>query len=369
MRRLCMVLSCAAVLCAPSIALAQGWEVEVHGGWLSIPEISGGTTSLPAPGASFLTFPGLAGSPSSRRASSWLFGDGSQLLNSILGSNPGFNLPQRITPLDTVLNNPLANRRSGGNVGFRVSRDLTPRFAAEFNFDYAQTPVEVRSGVQAALDTTTNSFRSAFQNEAFLPSLLFTGKTVTASNSLQVEDGSEILTTGAVRVNLLTQGRFRPYVTGGAGIVKQRGGAPTASATGAYSFQIQVPGLGLFPMNERDVVAIRQTFDESMFVGVVGGGVNIPINPHSGIRVDVRAHLGGTTDRTLVSATPDVAIAAAAFQIASLTNPSISFSSFQPSIPVPPSTLSGPAITDFTTFEASKTRTHTLFAFGYYFRF
>jgi len=298
--------------------------------------------------------------------SSWLFGDGSQLLNGIVGSNPGFNQPQRITPLDSVLNNPLADRKSGGNVGFRVSRDLTPRFTAEFNFDYAQTPMQLRSGVQSGLDTTTNSFRTVFQNDVFLPStVIFVGKTVSASNSLQVEDGSEILTTGAIRLNLLTQGRFRPYVTGGAGVVKQRGSAPTASATGAYSFQVG----GFFPMSERDTVAIRQTFDESMFVGLVGGGVHVPINPRSGIRVDVRAHLGSTTDRTLLSATPNVAIAAAAFQLASGTNPSISFSSFQEPSTVPPSSLSGPNITDFTTFEASKTRTHTLFAFGYYFRF
>jgi hypothetical protein len=365
MRRMCMVLACAAVSFVPSSALAQRWEVEVHGGWLSVPEISGGSTSLPTPGASFATFPGVAGGPSSRRVSSWLFGDGSQLLNGVLGSNPGFNLPQRITPLDSVLNKPLADRKSGGNFGFRVSRDLTPRFTAEFNFDYAQTPMELRAGVQSGLDSTTGSFGLAFQNEAFLPSLIFVGKNVTASNSVQVEDGSEILTTGAIRVNLLTHGRFRPYVTGGAGVVKQRGSAPTASATGAYSFQM----LGSFPMSERDTVAIRQTFDESMFVGLVGGGVHIPVNQRSGIRFDVRAHLGGTTDRTLVSATPNVAVAAAAFQIASLTTPSISFSSFAQNIPVPPSSLSGPTITDFTTFEASKTRTHTLFAVGYYFRF
>jgi hypothetical protein len=369
MRRTCMVLAWAAVSFVPSSALAQRWEVEVHGGWLSVPEISGGTTSLPAPGATFTTFPGVVGGPSSRRVSSWLFGDGSQLLNSIVGSNPGFNQPQRITPLDSVLNNPLADRKSGGNVGFRVSRDLTPRFTAEFNFDYAQTPIELRAGVQSGLDTTTGSFRTVFQNDLFLPPLTFVGKTVTASNSVQVEDGSEILTTGAIRVNLLTHGRFRPYVTGGAGVVKQRGSAPTASATGAYSFQLTVPGLGSFPMSERDVVAIRQTFDESMFVGLVGGGVHIPVNQRSGIRFDVRAHLGSTTDRTLVSATPNVAVAAAAFQIASFTNPSLSFSSFAQNIPVPPSSLSGPTITDFTTFDASKTRTHTLVAFGYYFRF
>jgi hypothetical protein len=202
-----MVLAWAAVSFVPTSALAQRWEVEVHGGWLSVPEISGGSTGLPTAGASFATFPGVAGGPSSRRVSSWLFGDGSQLLNGVLGSNPGFNLPQRITPLDSVLNNPLADRKSGGSFGFRVSRDLTPRFTAEFNFDYAQTPMELRAGVRSGLDSTTGSFGLVFQNELFLPSLIFVGKNVTASNSVQVEDGSEILTTGAIRVNLLTRAR------------------------------------------------------------------------------------------------------------------------------------------------------------------
>src|SRR5688572_17847300 len=97
------------VLLMPSLTAAQQWEVEFHGGWQATPDVSGGSGSLPPPGATFSAPPFQ-----SRRVSSWLFGDGAQLLNAIAGAS-GFNVPQRITPLDSVANNLLAQRSSGGS--------------------------------------------------------------------------------------------------------------------------------------------------------------------------------------------------------------------------------------------------------------
>jgi hypothetical protein len=362
MLRLCMFVGCAAALMVPATALAQGgWEVELHGGLLSTPDISGGSSSLPATGSTFST----GGPFESRRVPSWFFGDGAQLLNAIAGSNPGFNIPERITPLDPVVNNALADRKGGGSVGFRVSRDLTRRFAAEFNFDYAKTPFEARAGVQSGLDAASGSFRAVFENARLLPPVLFVGKAVTSTNSLRVvDDGSEFLVTGAVKVNVLTRGTFRPYVTAGAGVTRYRGGEPVASVTGGYSFRIS----GVYPMSESDTVDIRQTFDQSVLVGLVGGGVNLHLTGRSGIRVDVRAHLGTATDRTVLNTSPNVMVGVPPWRVASSTNPSLSFSSFpQPS--ATPSSLSGDAVTDFTTFEVSRTRRQVLIAFGYFYRF
>jgi hypothetical protein len=351
---LCVVLS------APAAVSAQvgPWEVEVHAGTVTMPEIPSGTSSLPPPGATFAPFPGLQ----SRQVSSWFVGDGAQLLNGIAAA---FGTPGRITPLDPVANNPLADRKGGLDIGFRVGRRITPRLVAEFNFDYASAPFEERAGVQTGLTATSASFGPTF-SPILLPSFVFVGANPNATSSLEVDDGgSEITATGTVRFDLLTRGRFIPYVTGGAGVTQLKGDGPTATVDGAYSFLFG----GVFPFDERDAVALTQTFDESVFIGVFGGGVNIAINPRSGIRVDVRVHVGSTTDRVEMDATPRLTPATPNVQIFSGTTPSLSFSNFSQPSPAPPSSLSGPAINDFTTFEASGVRSQFLWSVGYYFRF
>ena len=92
------------------MAQGGGWEIEVHGGGSLTSSLSGGTSDLPDPGALLAT----RGAPS-RRISSWFFGDGSQLLNEA-AAGFGFPFPpvsERITPLDSVLANPLAERQNG----------------------------------------------------------------------------------------------------------------------------------------------------------------------------------------------------------------------------------------------------------------
>ena len=353
------------VLCAwlavPALVMAQdnAWEVEVHAGGLFTPDISGGTTSLPPAGGPFTTVPPFQ----SRQVSSWFYGDGAQLLNGVAAS-PAFLTSQRITPLDSVLNNPLADRTGGGSFGFRVSRQFMPRLVAEFNFDYASTPFEARAGVQPGLESTAASFRPVF--EALLPAPLFVGRNPSASSSLEIGDGSEIVVTGVVRINLLTRGRIIPYATAGAGVTNYRGEGPVAGVDGAYSFAL----LGVFPFNERDTVTVRQTFDESAPVGVFGGGANVYLTARSGVRVDARVHVGPSRDEVLLNATPVVTATASGSFVFSSTNPSLSFNSLAgASVTLPPSSLSGRAITDFTTFEASGTRQQVLLSVGYFYRF
>ena len=342
------------------LGLGQGlvWELEVHGGGLFNPEVPDGTRTLPPPGSGFIT-----GDPlQSRRVSSWYLADGAQLLNEValvIGASA------RITPLDTVLNRPLADRRGGAGGGFRLSRELGGRFAAEFNFDYASTRFELRESARSGLTATSGSFRPAFAG-ILVPAGAFQGLSITSTDGIDEGRGSEATATGALRVRLLTRGRFIPYVTAGAGLTRLRGEGPVATLNGAYSFQFA----GLFPFAERDQVSVRQVFDERLFVGVVGGGVTAELTPRSGVRVDVRAHIGSTSDRILLDATPSITTTIALpFEIFSLTNPSISFSSFpQPSV-APPSSLSGPALDDFTTFEVTRTRNQVLVTVGYFFRF
>ena len=351
------------LLLMPSLASAQKWEVEVHGGWRSAPEVSGGSGSLP-PAAPSLVVTSPLLSVEIRRVPSWMFGDGAQLLNTIVrqGLFPGFGGPQRITPLDTVANGLLAQRGSGASFGVRVSRAITPRLSAEVNVDYTRAAWEDRNGVAAALRGTTSSFKAVFESDVFPPSGLFPGKTVTTADSLTLGDASEITVTGAVRFNLLTRGRVLPYVTGGLGVARQRGDELEATASGTYRLPSLLNGI---PFEERDAVRLRQTFDDSILIGVIGGGVTVPMTGRSGVRVDVRAHVGSATDRTLLSATPHIATTPATGGLLFLGPPTFSLSSSA----IVPSNLSAPAIADFTSFEVSGTRAPVFVTVGYFFRF
>jgi hypothetical protein len=80
-------------------------------------------------------------------------------------------------------------------------------------------------------------------------------------------------------------------------------------------------------------------------------------------------HVGSASERVRLDATPTVTPGSPIFQFASTTTPSLSFSNVAPPNPFPPSTLSGPAITDFTAFEVSGVRSQFLWSVGYYFRF
>jgi hypothetical protein len=146
------------LLLAPATVLAQGtgWEIEVHAGGALTDAPSSGTTTIPAPGAPFTTVTELP----IRRVSSWFLGDGSVLLNDALVE---FGSSGTITALDPVFDNALAERQDGGSVGFRVSREITPRFSAEFNLDFASAPLEITAPAVAAIQATRASFESAFE--------------------------------------------------------------------------------------------------------------------------------------------------------------------------------------------------------------
>jgi hypothetical protein len=107
---------------------------------------------------------------------------------------------------------------------------------------------------------------------------------------------------------------------------------------------IVVPTTGI---DERDAVAIRATASERQFIGVVGGGFRHEISPRLALRVDVREHIGRNTGRTVVDATPGVAPRQSGNAIFTIgTTPPLVFSTI-PAV----STLSGPRLSAFTTFE------------------
>ena len=127
------------------------WEIEFFAGGLFASHPTGGTGTLPDPAAPYTT---VTGQPS-RKVSSWYFGDGSQLLNSVLQS---FGRAERITPLDPAVNRAAIGRQNGGSLGFRVRRDLTSRLAAEFSLQSGMGKLGLSEDALKAVDATRSSF-------------------------------------------------------------------------------------------------------------------------------------------------------------------------------------------------------------------
>jgi hypothetical protein len=360
---------------APSLAEAQSflgvrWEVEAHGsvGIESTP--TDGTGGLPPPGAGFTTLSMLP----SRRASSWYFGDGAVLMNQILASFPGgspFTPTGRINPLDPVLQAVGATRFNGGSFGFRVGAAITPRFGAEFTLDAPLATLELSEQFLSGLESSRTSFIRAWdQNTGLIltgGNFIFTQPSVTSTTTIDDDHGRQLFMTGALTFNLMTQGRFIPYAAVGAGVVSNTGGSPGVTLVGNYRFQsLNQLALLSFPVNETDTVVIRMTPANSHpFVTVVGGGVRIQGSPRWGIRGDVRAYISSNTVDVVVDATPQVAMSTPAGAISSTLTPSIQFSNTT----FATSTLSGPAISEFTTFSSSGTAVHVSLSAGYYIRF
>jgi hypothetical protein len=352
-----LVVAVCAVSPGPAHAQPSGkWEVEVHGGGLwSTSPTAGKAETLPV-ATPFTTFVGTT----SRRESSWLFGDGASLLNSV---NAALRANGTITPLDSVIGAAAARRGNGGAVGFRVARRFGARYAAEFAFDSASAPLKFTSAAIVGIGTTHDSFVTAFKG--LLATGPFSVSNVSATTDLKDSRGSQLITTGVLTVDLLTHGRFIPYVAGGAGVVNNRGDAPSATLTGTYAFSLSIPGLNV-PFNETDRVIVRVAPRSRDAVGVFGGGLRYTVSPRWGIRADLRAHVGGGKVDTLVDATPTAVSQTPSLPIASGTSPSIQFSNNQS---LAPTTLSGPAISGLRTFTASGTAIRTNITGGVYFRF
>ena len=319
---------------------------------------SGGTSTSPPPGTALLS--PIPTRPT-RRISSWYYGDGAALLNGVADGLQVFrSFPDRMTPLDSVLANPLADQHNGGSVGLRVSRDLTPRFAAEFNLDLIAAPLAVTRTAARGIETTSESFVNTFQ------SVLKNFPPVDASSShiIQDQNGRQVAVTGALVITIPGQGRVIPFATVGAGSIWNRGDRPVVDLEGRYTFQSFVTPGNFW--EETDTVTLRHSIDDRVFVGVFGGGMRWFLTQRSGIRVDVRVHVSRNTVQTLMSANPAVTPQSFRRWAFITTDPSVQFSSnplnrFE-------SSLSGPDITDFETFTVSKVRGQFLLSVGCFWR-
>ena len=355
--------------------LRTKWEIEVHGGGAFGSHPSDGTGNLPPAGPAFTT----SSLRTSRRASSWYFGDGAALLNAINASFGSSVVSGRIVPLDPVLMQSGARWNSSGGLGFRVSRAVSRRLSAEFTVDAPLGQLKLTDGLLAGVEASRASFISAWNEQTGLirsgSALIFTNPSVTSTAAISDQRGRQIFTTGAVTFDLLTRGRMVPYATGGAGVISNVGGSPSVTLTGNYRFtslngffNLAAPSV-TFPVNETDTVTIRAApVSSHPFVGVFGGGVKFLGSSRWGVRADVRAYVSRNAVDVLVDAAPQVTTATPAGFIASTTTPSMQFSN-NPAITSQQSTLSGAPINGFRTFSSSGTPIQVAVSFGYFVRF
>ena len=123
----------------------------------------------------------------------------------------------------------------------------------------------------------------------------------------------------------------------------------------------------IVPFAEEDDVRIRVRLNKSRSpAGIVHGGLEYEIAPRRGFRLDVALYLFSDSVSTILDARPIVGIREPARLIGTATTPSLRFGN-NPA--VGPSSLSGPALSEVTTFEARGTQAQVKMSVAYFFRF
>jgi hypothetical protein len=135
-----------------------------------------------------------------------------------------------------------------------------------------------------------------------------------------------------------------PYLTVGAGLVSSSDETPATTIAGAYQFVFN----GSTPIKETDSVTIRNTTGKAL-VGILGGGIKYYFSTRWGVRLDARWYISRNAIDNVVDASPAVTPGSPAGSAASFTSPAIQFSN-SPSTGIQ-STLGGPPLTGFRTFE------------------
>ena len=276
---------------------AERWDVELHAGGLISTNPTGGTAALPPPNAPAVFTPSQ---PSlSAPVSSWYFGDGAHLLSQVAPGRPGIV----IVPLDPVMQSRFVQRQSGGSVGVRVGRRLSSRLSAELAIDRGSGDLSLLQASQDIIKASQASFLTTWN--AALSIGPITLQQLSSDATINGLSNSQLITHGALLVDLLTNGDLKPYVAIGAGYIAARGEAPSATLVGNYRFQFTPPisSAPQFVIDQTDTVSIRSSASNTV-TWVFGGGVKYHLSEHWGVRADVRDHVNHDVIRTTISATP-----------------------------------------------------------------
>jgi hypothetical protein len=275
-------------------AATPKWEVEIHAGYGTGTNSTGGSGELP-PGQGQFPIPGT--SRSSHIVPSWFFGTGPIYINGSIGS-AGSTV--RLADIERALTSmAAAERRNGLAFGGRVVRSFTRALAVEASVEYQPGGLRISRENLGVLRTAEASFTPAWSflfNRA--PNLVAPASAAT----LSVADGggAQIVTSAAIHFNLQPRGRVTPYLLLGGSLAAHRG-TTTATLTGSYSFR----GGGTIPIEQRDIVTIRYEPGDATLMATFGGGLRIDWSRDWGLRTDVRVHAGRDQRRVVLDARPE----------------------------------------------------------------
>jgi hypothetical protein len=200
----------------------------------------------------------------------------------------------------------LVERQSGGSFGVRVDRAISPRFSAEFSIDRATGHLAIQSPDLDRIKASEASFLSTWQN--FLDLVARNGNTVSSDATVVDNRGAQLITSGALLINLFSNNTLAPYVALGAGYINVRDDGPSAALVENYAFGFPVapPLVSVLQINETDTVTIR-SLPKNSVTWIAGGGLKYALSERWGVRVDVRDHINRDVIRTTVTARPTAA--------------------------------------------------------------
>jgi hypothetical protein len=342
---------------------AAKWEIELHAVSLIAYQQHGSGVPFP-PGEPFTAF--IRPLPlSSRRVSSWYFGDGANLFNSA-ATRFGSPIPQ-ITPLDSILTTSGANP-GGTSFGVRLTRHITRRVSAELLVERSGKSSLDELAVRQ-IEASRSSFAAALERVTAAPAI--------SMSSVKRRGNTFTFSTGGISIETPGYARLQPFVTLGAGVLTVGGRSSTASLVGSYD-----PGLN---MNQPDMITDTVTLSfapakQHAFTTFVGGGVKVPMTSRLGVRVDLGAYVYHDPIATTLT-TDHTDPQTLAFLVADAPNASPAFFPFFSFIPMgslvgspgpPPasvSSLSGPRISEFTSFTERGVQSQIRLSIGAYWRF
>lgn len=347
---------------APGLASAQTppssapgrFELEGYGALGRVLDSGEATVALPAAGAPITTsspfFP-------SRRVSSWLFGDGAALLNSV---NEQLGVTARITPLDNIIATIGRRAESSSSMGARMRFRTAPRVWTEISVDVTASAESVPASLIDAAETTRSSFVQAMT--ALFGSGPFSGTAVTATTTTAGGAWRDLTATIAANIELNPMAGITPTLTLGGGVVTRTGTQSAITIDGRYRTRI----LGTVPIDETDRVTVSSTANTAPVV--VGGlALSRSIADRLILRVDGRIVAANRTVAAYLDATPSVSVGSPADYIESFTNPSVQFSNNTST--GRRSSLSGDALDHVEVARSTRLQTRALVTFGVAFRF
>jgi hypothetical protein len=277
-------------------------------------------------------------------ATSFYFGQGTQLFNQNVQTRLGPAAPS-IVPLDPVLlGNSVAQSRAFA-IGARLSRTVWRRLGAEITAESGPGDFSFTTTALAGLEATRASYQPALQR------VLASASPVAASITTLTDKQSptQLVLTGSLVVDLREKAaRLVPYVMGGAGVLSSAGDMPTATLTGLFTY-----GVGSW-INSTDAVNIRYGLTHFTPVGVGGGGVRYAMGRQWGLRFDARAYAYRSPVQTLLNANPSTVMQSAGVPFPLINVGALQFSTT--------GSLSGISISAVpgTTFASTSTTTSTL---------